>query len=138
MNKIDSANYFVASEATFKYCQTPTESPDLLSPNGKSMYWYDRTYLYRCSDHWGNGVGACKWKLTELPRPFDMVKHPTYNTHTVMQADKPYMVCGRVRWKDMDWVKRLPPHKTVADLMNQFVLEQGRKYLYLDIIQLKS
>lgn len=61
-------NFFINSVAEFEQVKRrPTRKPDYVSYNRNgeisSEYWYNGDTLIRGSNHWGNGVSTCDWKL---------------------------------------------------------------------------
>lgn len=147
MNLIDKDNFFVASQGEFEVCEMPTGEPDVTSPNGTgSEYHFTKKYLIRVADHWSidkttGAIGACRWWLNKIPKSLVAVVHPTFHTYTLKKRGifgpgKSMRIAARIPWSKLKWVDKLPAHKSKADLMNQFVKDQGRAYLTQDIMSL--
>lgn len=104
--KITKDNFYLASVAFFEESDCPNRPPDYISGSGwnRSEYWYERDYLYRCSNHWWN-VRFCFWGI--ITKDPDIVFHaspnPRFKALNPYKNNRPLRLCGRVRWDAMYW-----------------------------------
>lgn len=120
-------NFFSNSIATFEPIKyRPKRPPDYVSfgkyGQKSSEYWYTDDSVIRGSDHWGNGVASCDWRMKGVQLKEDTVVHTS-------------KIYGKVKFKDIKFKTKVvqidaKEHLIGFDSIVEYRTGRHFKYLY--------
>lgn len=109
--------FFHDTYANWREVSKPPDRPPDFASGSYSKYWFTKSGVYRCSNHWGN-VASCKWaldgdqvqgeirtgyctwgKFQDMASPFKSEKEAMYNDYAVMRSyNKDFNLKERIAW----------------------------------------